>query len=67
MVHADIVKQAFSEMSLGDTHNSSTLSVVELEVLVSKIFSLAHHQIAALNPNESVGVAVSWLLKCLDR
>lgn len=66
MVQVDIVRQAFVDMGLGETQNSSTLSIVELESLVSKIFFLAHHQITALNPNESAAVCVSWLLKCLD-
>lgn len=66
MVQMDIMKQAFVDMGLGETQNSSTLSVVELESLIYKIFCLAHHQITSLNPNESSDVAISWLLKCLD-
>ncbi|KAL5486849.1 hypothetical protein EMCRGX_G019384 [Ephydatia muelleri] len=66
MVQMSIVKQAFIDMGLGETQNSSTLSVVELESLIAKIYCLAHHQTTTLNPNESANVSISWLLKCLD-
>ena len=68
-VDLDILSHAFSEYGWeGSAHNSSTLSVLELESLLNKIFQLAQRgRSRFLQPDECVEITLNWSLGCLDR
>lgn len=68
-VDLDILSHAFSEYGWeGSTHNSITLSVLEFESLLNKIFQLAQRgRSRFLQPDKCVEITLNWSLGCLDR
>ena len=68
-VDLEILSHAFSEYGWeGSTHNSITLSVLELESLLNKIFQLAQRgRSRFLEPDKCVEITLNWSLGCLDR
>ena len=67
-VDLELLSHAFSEFGWnGSSHNSNTLSVLELESLLNKIFQLAQRSRSRfLQPDQCVEVTLSWTLGCLD-
>lgn len=65
----EILSHAFSELGWeGSSHNSNTLSVLELESLLNKIFQLAQRSHSKFHqPDRCVEITLNWVLGCLDR
>ena len=68
-VDLDILFHAFSEFGWeGSSHNCNTLSVLELESLLNKVFQLAQRTRSRfLQPDKCVEITLNWSLGCLDR
>ncbi len=62
-----VMVQALEEMGLGQSQNSSVLTVVELEALLNKLFQLAQRdRPELLEPGKCTELTLNWLLKCYD-
>lgn len=62
-----VVKKALLQHGLTEAHNTTVISVIEMESVLVTMFNNAKLTWANINPDYCTELTLNWILACYDR